>query len=69
QKVIITALSDAPMFVCGVNLNAYKSKYTVISSASSTTNCLAPIAEVVHDKFGIEDTFMSIVQYSCGGHH
>ncbi|KAG1836294.1 glyceraldehyde-3-phosphate dehydrogenase [Suillus subalutaceus] len=44
--IIITAISNAPMFICGVNLDAYKPEYTVISSASSTTNCLAPIASI-----------------------
>ncbi|KAG1884452.1 hypothetical protein F4604DRAFT_1919658 [Suillus subluteus] len=62
KKVIITAISNAPMFICGVNLDAYKPEYTVISSASSTTNCLAPIAKVVHDKFGIEEVFMSSIR-------
>ncbi|KAG2120064.1 hypothetical protein BD769DRAFT_1749407 [Suillus cothurnatus] len=62
KKVIITASSDAPMLVCGVNLDAYKPEYTVISSASSTSNCLAPVAKVVHDKFGLEEVFMSSIR-------
>ncbi|KIY48508.1 glyceraldehyde-3-phosphate dehydrogenase [Fistulina hepatica ATCC 64428] len=62
KKVIITAPSaDAPMFVCGVNLEAYNPKYTVISNASCTTNCLAPIAKVVNDKFGIVEGLMTTV--------
>jgi len=49
------------MFVCGVNLDAYDSKYTVISNASCTTNCLAPLAKIINDKFGIVEGLMSTI--------
>lgn len=49
------------MFVCGVNLDAYDPKYQVISNASCTTNCLAPLAKVVHDNFEILEGLMTTV--------
>ena len=62
KKVIISAPSnDAPMFVCGVNLNEYKADMDVVSNASCTTNCLAPLAKVINDNFGIVEGLMTTV--------
>ena len=52
---------DTPMFVCGVNLDAYTPDMTFVSNASCTTNCLAPVAKVLNDRFGIKDGLMTTV--------
>lgn len=62
KKVVISAPSkDAPMFVMGVNHNEVKSTDTIVSNASCTTNCLAPLAKVLNDNFGIEEALMTTV--------
>ena len=63
KKVIMSAPSkDAtPMFVCGVNLDKYTTDMNFVSNASCTTNCLAPLAKVINDKFGIEEGLMSTI--------
>ncbi len=62
KKVIISAPSaDAPMFVMGVNHKELKATDTVFSNASCTTNCLAPIAKVLHDNFEITDGLMTTI--------
>jgi glyceraldehyde 3-phosphate dehydrogenase len=63
KYVVMSAPSkdDTPMFVCGVNFDAYEKGAQFVSNASCTTNCLAPIAKVLHDKFGIVDGLMTTV--------
>ena len=62
KYVVMSAPSkdDTPMFVCGVNTDTYAGQQ-IVSNASCTTNCLAPIAKVLHDKFGITDGLMTTV--------
>ena len=63
KKVVMSAPSkdDTPMFVVGVNLDKYTSDMNFVSNASCTTNCLAPIAKVLNDNFGIKDGLMTTV--------
>lgn len=62
KKVVISAPSaDAPMFVMGVNEKTYSSDVQVLSNASCTTNCLAPLAKVVNDNFGLVEGLMTTI--------
>jgi len=63
KKVIISAppKDDVPMFVMGVNEKEYKKELEVVSNASCTTNCLAPVAKVIHDNWGIAEGLMTTI--------
>ena len=65
KKVVISAPSkDAPMFVMGVNDNELTADHTIVSNASCTTNCLAPMAKIVDDNFGLEEALMTTIHAS-----
>ncbi|KAG6518880.1 hypothetical protein ZIOFF_022361 [Zingiber officinale] len=67
KNVIISAPSkDAPMFVVGVNEHAYTSDINIVSNASCTTNCFAPLAKVIHDRFGIAEGLMMTMHSITG---
>ena len=70
KKVVISAPSkDAPMFVMGVNHKDAKASDNVVSNASCTTNCLAPIAKVLDDNFGIDEALMTTIHAATSTQH
>lgn len=66
KKVIMTGppKDDTPMFVLGVNDHLLTSEHIIISNASCTTNCLAPLIKIIHEKFGVEEALMTTVHAS-----
>ena len=69
KKVVISAPAkdkDTPTFVMGVNQDTYTTDMNVVSNASCTTNCLAPLAKVIHDNFGIVEGLMTTVHSTTG---
>jgi len=69
KKVVISAPSaDAPMFVMGVNESKYETNMDIVSNASCTTNCLAPLVKVVDDKFGLLEGLMTTVHATTATH-
>ncbi|TXE20280.1 type I glyceraldehyde-3-phosphate dehydrogenase [Psychroserpens burtonensis] len=65
KKVVISAPSkDVPMFVMGVNDNELTSEHKIVSNASCTTNCLAPMAKIIDDNFGLEEALMTTIHAS-----
>lgn len=69
KKVVISAPAkdeQTPTFVCGVNLDKYDSSMNVVSNASCTTNCLAPLVKVVHEHFKIKEGLMTTVHSTTG---
>ena len=63
KRVVISAPAkdDTPTFVMGVNNKSYKKEMSIVSNASCTTNCLAPVAKVINDKFGIVEGLMTTI--------
>ncbi|XP_063243584.1 glyceraldehyde-3-phosphate dehydrogenase 2-like isoform X2 [Bacillus rossius redtenbacheri] len=62
KKVVISAPApDVPLFVCGANLDTYTPDINIVSNASCTTNCLAPLAKIIHDNFQIVEGLMTTV--------
>ena len=62
KKVVISAPSkDAPMFVMGVNDDSLTTDHNIVSNASCTTNCLAPMAKIIEDNFGLEEALMTTI--------